>query len=325
LASPKKQDVEIEGRKITVSNLEKVLYPVGFTKGQVIDYYIRVSRFILPHLKDRPVTLKRYPDGINGQHFYEKDAPKFTPAWVKSFPVPRRGGGTDIRYILINDLPTLVWCANLANLEVHPFLHRVPAIDSPTQIVFDLDPGEGVDVIACAEVAFLLKDALERMKLKSFAKVSGSKGIQLSIPLNTPVTYDTTQPFAKGLADRIAQEHPALVVAEMTKSVRAGKVFIDWSQNSDFKTTISVYSLRASSDRPYVSMAVEWDELGKALKRGDKDRLYYEPEAALKRLEKTGDLFAPVLKLKQKLPVPGKLAPEDVKKSAQPVRARRGR
>ena len=178
MASPKKQDVEIEGRKITVSNLEKVLYPAGFTKGQVIDYYIRVSRFLLPHLKDRPVTLKRYPDGINAQHFYEKDAPKFTPAWVKTFPVPRRGGGTDIRYILINDLPTLVWCANLANLEVHPFLHHVPAIDSPTQVVFDLDPGEGVDVLACAEVAFLLKDVLERMKLKSFAKVSGSKGMK---------------------------------------------------------------------------------------------------------------------------------------------------
>jgi bifunctional non-homologous end joining protein LigD len=324
LASPKKQDVEIEGRKITVSNLEKVLYPAGFTKGQVIDYYIRVSRFLLPHLKDRPVTLKRYPDGINGQHFYEKDAPKFTPAWVKTFPVPRRGGGTDIRYILINDLPTLVWCANLANLEVHPFLHRVPAIDSPTQIVFDLDPGEGVDVIACAEVAFLLKDVLERMKLKSFAKVSGSKGIQLSIPLNTPVTYDTTQPFAKRLADVMAQQHPTLVVAEMSKSLRPGKVFIDWSQNSDFKTTVSVYSLRAKSELPSVSMAVDWEELGKALKRGDKDRLYYEPEAALKRLEETGDQFASVLKLKQKLPAPGKLPRGEVKKSGQPLRDRRG-
>jgi bifunctional non-homologous end joining protein LigD len=315
LASPK-QEVEIEGRKITVSNLEKVLYPAGFTKGQVIDYYIRVSRFILPHLKDRPITLKRYPDGINGKYFYEKDAPKFTPAWVKTFPVPRRGGGTDIRYILINDLPTLVWCANLANLEIHPFLHRVPWIDRPTQIVFDLDPGEGVDVLACAEVAFLLKDVLERMKLQSFAKVSGSKGIQLSIPLNTPVTYDRAQPFAKGLADLMAQEHPKLVVAEMTKSLRPGKVFIDWSQNSDFKTTVGVYSLRAKSDGPSVSMAVDWDELGKALKHGDKDRLHFEPEAALERLEKTDDLFGPVLKLKQKLPVARKLPRGDVKKSA---------
>jgi bifunctional non-homologous end joining protein LigD len=318
LASPKKQEVEIEGTKITVSNLEKVLYPAGFNKGQVIDYYIRVSRFILPHLKDRPITLKRYPDGVNGQYFYEKDAPKFTPAWVKTFPVPRRGGGTDIRYILVNDLPTLVWCANLANLEIHPFLHRVPSIERPTQIVFDLDPGEGVDVLACAEVAFLLKDVLERMKLKSFAKVSGSKGIQLSIPLNTPVTYGSAQPFAKSLADLMTQKHPTLVVAEMNKSLRPGKVFVDWSQNSDFKTTVGVYSLRAKSDRPSVSMAVEWDELGKALKQGDKERLYYEPEAALKRLEKNGDLFAPVLKLKQKLPVARKLRSGDVKKSGQP-------
>jgi bifunctional non-homologous end joining protein LigD len=318
LASPKKQEVEIEGRKITVSNLEKVLYPAGFTKGQVIDYYIRVARFILPHLKDRPITLKRYPDGVNGQYFYEKDAPKFTPAWVKTFPVPRRSGGADIRYIAINDLPSLVWCANLANLEIHPFLHRVPAIDSPTQIVFDLDPGEGVDVLACAEVAFLLKDVLERMKLKSFAKVSGSKGIQLSIPLNTPVTYGTTQPFAKGLADLMVQQHPQLVVAEMTKSLRPGKVFIDWSQNSDFKTTVGVYSLRAKSEGPTVSMAVEWDELERALKSSDRNRLSFETEAALKRLEKTGDPFAPVLKLKQKLPSGG------VKKTGQLLRQRRG-
>lgn len=321
MASPKKQEVEIEGRKITVSNLDKVLYPPDFTKGQVIDYYIRVSRIILPHLKDRPITLKRYPDGVNGQHFYEKDAPKFTPAWVKTFPVPRRDGGRDIRYIVINDLPTLVWCSNLANLEIHPFLHRVPAIDSPTQIVFDLDPGEGVDVLACAEVAFLLKDVLERMKLKSFAKVSGSKGIQLSIPLNTTVTYATTQPFAKGLADLMAQQHPKLVVAEMTKSLRPGKVFIDWSQNSDFKTTVGVYSLRAKSERPTVSMAVQWDELERALKSRDKDRLSFEPEAALKQLEKTGDPFAPVLKLKQKLPLAGKLPRGSVKRSGQPHRA----
>jgi bifunctional non-homologous end joining protein LigD len=307
LAASKKQELEIEGRKITVSNLEKVLYPSGFTKGQVIDYYIRVSRFILPHLKDRPVTLKRYPDGINGQHFYEKDAPKFTPAWVKTSPVPRRGGGTPIRYILINDLATLVWSANLANLEIHPFLHRVPAIDSPTAIVFDLDPGEGADVVKCAEVAFLLKDVLERMKLKSFPKVSGSKGIQLYIPLNTPVTYAATQPFAQSLAELMAQQHRQLVVAEMNKSLRPRKVFIDWSQNSDFKTTVSVYSLRAKSALPYVSMPVEWDELERALKRGDKERLYFEPEEALKRVEKTGDLFAPVLKLKQKLPKAGPL------------------
>src|SRR5579872_696173 len=252
-----KRTLEIEGRPIAVSNLDKILYPeTGFTKGHVINYYIRVAPFLLPHLKDRPVTLKRYPDGVLGKYFYEKDAPRYTPDWIKTFPVPRREGGKDIRYILINDLATLVWCANLANLEIHPFLHRVPAIESPTAIVFDLDPGEGANILRCAEVAFLLKEALEQLKLACFPKVSGSKGMQLYIPLNTRVTYDKTQPFAHGLADTLATKDPNIVVATMEKRLRKGKVFIDWSQNSDFKTTIAVYSLRASRPRPYVSMPV---------------------------------------------------------------------
>ena len=299
----KKQEVEIEGRNIAVSNLDKVLFPEnGFTKAQVIDYYIRVARFMLPHLKNRPVTLIRYPDGVGGKHFYEKNAPAFTPGWVQTFPVPRRSGESPIRYILINDLATLVWCANLASLEFHPFLHLAPAIDSPTEIVFDLDPGEGAGILKCAQVAFLLKDLLEQMKLESFAKVSGSKGIQLYIPLNTPATYDATKPFARGLAEQVERQHPELVVSEMNKTARTGKIFIDWSQNSDFKTTVGVYSLRAKRAQPYASLPVEWDELQRSVKQGKTETVNFAPEAALKRLEKTGDLFAPVLKLKQKLP-----------------------
>jgi bifunctional non-homologous end joining protein LigD len=298
----KAQTLEVEGRPVPVSNLDKVLYPgTGFTKAQVIDFYIRASRWLLPHLEQRPVTMKRYPDGVQTEHFYEKDAPSFTPEWVKTFPVPRRAGG-DIDYILINDLPTLVWCANLANLEIHPFLHRAPHLNRPDWIVFDLDPGEGVDVLGCVEVAFLLKELLDKLKLKSFAKVSGSKGLQLYIPLNTAVTYEVTQPFARALAELLARQYPKRVVFEMAKPARKGKVFIDWSQNTDYKTTVSVYSLRAKSDRPYVSLPLTWPELKAALAKGDPASLYFEPEAALARMKQKRDLFATVLKLKQQLP-----------------------
>ena len=298
-----KQTLRIGERDVPVSNLDKVLFPEAkFTKGQLIDYYIRVSRWLLPHLDNRPVTLKRYPDGVTGEFFYEKDAPRFTPAWVKTFPVPRRAGGRAIRYILVNDLETLAWAANLANIELHPFLHRVPKLDQPTSVVFDLDPGEGTDVLTCARVAFVLKDALEKLGLQSFAKVSGSKGIQVYAPLNTAVTYEATRPFAQGLAMTLEREFPDLVVSEMAKHLRAGKVFIDWSQNSDFKTTVGVYSLRAKRQTPFASMPVSWDELRAAMEAKESHSLYWQPDAAIQRLEKIGDLFAPVLKLKQRLP-----------------------
>ena len=295
---PQPGQLEIDGRKLKLSNLDKVLYPSsGFTKGQVIDYYIRVSRFLLPHLKDRPVTMKRFPNGVAGGHFYEKDAPRFTPEWVQTFPVPRKAGGTPIRYLLINDLATLVWCANLADLELHPFLHRAPHLDRPTSVVFDLDPGEGSDILDCARVAFLLKDMFDSLGMDAFAKVSGSRGLQVYLPLNTAVTYEQTRPLAQSIATGLAREHPELVVAKMAKSERTKKVFIDWSQNSDFKTTVSVYSLRAKRDSPFVSMPVTWDEL----RPKKAETLFFSPDAAMKRLEKSGDLFAPMLKKKQKL------------------------
>lgn len=292
--------VEIEGRKVTLSNPDKVLFPAaGFTKAQVIDYYVRVSEWLLPHLHDRPVTLKRYPNGIHEKHFYEKEAPRYTPEWVRTFPVPRRAGGTDIHYVIIEDLPTLVWSANLANLEIHPFLHRVPHIDRPTIVVFDLDPGEGAGVLECARVALWIKELLDDIGLEAFPKVSGSKGIQLSIPLNTPVTYEATQPFARGVAQLLEREHPEYVISEMSKAVRHKKIFIDWSQNADFKTTVGVYSMRAKREQPYISMPVTWDELRKAK---NPEALNFDPETALKRLGKIGDLDAPLLTLKQKLP-----------------------
>ena len=295
--------IQVEGRGIALSNLDKVLYPAaGFIKAQVIDYYVRVSRYILPHLKDRPVTFVRFPEGVRGEHFFEKNAPSHTPPWVRCFSVPHHHRSGEIRYILIDDLPTLVWAANLASLELHPFLHRVPRTDSPTEMVFDLDPGEGADILTCVRVALLVREVLDELKLQSFAKVSGSKGIQLYVPLNSGLSYDVVKPFAKTFAEFMEQRHPDLIVSKMPKSLRSGRVLIDWSQNTESKTTIGVYSLRAKSDRPYVSLPVTWDELIAAGRAQKRESLYFEPEAALSRLEKIGDLFAVVEKLKQKLP-----------------------
>ncbi|MDX2152472.1 MAG: non-homologous end-joining DNA ligase [Bryobacteraceae bacterium] len=293
---PAKQVVDIEGRRVELSNLDKLLYPAaGFTKAHVIDYYVRIAPWLLPHLKDRPVTLKRYPDGVAASHFYEKDAPGFTPPWVKTFPVPRRRGGKDIRYILINDLATLVWCANLANLELHPFLHTAPHIDQPGSVVFDLDPGEGMGLRECLPVAGWLRERFDDFGLQAFAKVSGSRGMQIYVPLNSGATYDVTQPFAKGIAELMAREHPELVVSEMGKDQRKGRIFIDWSQNSDFKTTAGVYSLRAKRTHPFVSAPVRWEELDA------QHDLTFSPAEALERAERLGDLFAPVLTLRQEL------------------------
>jgi bifunctional non-homologous end joining protein LigD len=299
-----KQTITVDKREVTVSNPDKILFPDGaVTKVQVVQYYLTVSNWLLPHLRDRPVTLKRYPDGALGKFFYEKNAPKFTPDWVETFPVSRREASGNIEYILINDRATMAWVANLASLELHPFLHRAPKIDRPDSIVFDLDPGKGADVVTCARVAFLLRDLLGKFDLQSFAKVSGSKGLQIYVPLNTAVTYAATQPFARAIADLMAEQQPELIVSQMAKALRKNRVFIDWSQNSDFKTTVSVYSLRAKEANPFVSMPVTWEELENAVERNDSAALYFGMDAAIARLEKQGDLFRPVLTSKQKLPL----------------------
>jgi len=299
----KKSSLEIDGRVLQVSNLDKVMYPKArFTKADVIDYYIKVSKFIIPHLKNRPLTLKRYPDGVTAGHFYEKDAPSHKPSWVKVASVPRKGRAGDIRYVLINDVPSLVWAANLASLELHVFLARAPEVQQPTSIVFDLDPGEPADVLDCARVSLWIRDLVAQFGMKSFVKSSGSKGLQLYIPLNSTTSYEKTQPFAKAIAELLEREHPDCVESEMAKALRTGKVFIDWSQNSEFKTTVCVYSLRAKRETPYVSMPFTWEEVERACKKNDREMFYLEPAEALKRIQKSGDLFEPVLTLKQKLP-----------------------
>jgi bifunctional non-homologous end joining protein LigD len=288
-----------------LTNPDRVVYGnMGVTKRDVVEFYRNAARYLVPHLKAHPVTLKRYPDQTHGTFFWEKDAPAFTPSWVKTFGVWRRSGEAQIHYILVNDARTLEWAASVGTLEFHPFLAKTPNIEQPAAVVFDLDPGEGVNVIGAGRVSLLLRDLLAQLGLQSFAKVSGVKGVQVYVPLNTPATYSITQPFAKTVAELLHDRHPDLVVSEMARSERTGRVFIDWSQNADYKTTISVYSLRAKRHRPHVSMPVTWDELADAVEADDSSRLYWMADAALERLNDVGDLFAPVLKLKQTLPEP---------------------
>jgi bifunctional non-homologous end joining protein LigD len=290
-------------REISFSNPQKVYFPgTGMTKGEVIKYYIDVARWMVPHLEQRPVTLIRFPNGVGGKSFYEKNAPSHTPDWVPRYQVPRRRNEGVIDYILINDADTLAWCANLGAIELHPFLHRVPDLDRPTHVAFDLDPGEGANLLTCIEVAQHLRALFQQLGLKAWPKVSGSKGLQIYVPLNTPVTYEGTQPFAKAVAELMEQRFPKLVVSNMTKALRKQRVLIDWSQNTASKTTVSVYALRAKREEPFVSMPVEWKELEQAAKAQDLEALFFTPSEALARLKRRGDLFAPVLTLQQRLP-----------------------
>jgi bifunctional non-homologous end joining protein LigD len=299
---PQKAELVVEDRKIQVSNLDKVLYPkAGFAKGQVIDYYIRIAPVLLPHLRDRPLTMKRYPDGVDGQFFYEKNCPSHRPKWVQTAKVWSEGNQRIMHYCLANDLPTLVWAANLADLELHTSLSRKHDIACPTMMVFDLDPGAPADIVQCCQVGLWLRDLLGQMKLKSFAKTSGSKGLQVYVPLNTSVTYDQTKDLSRSLAQYLEREHGDRVTSNMSKSVRKGKVFVDWSQNDEHKTTICVYSLRAREE-PTVSTPVRWTEVENCLKKKKVELLRFRSDQVGARVEKLGDLFEPVEKLKQKLP-----------------------
>jgi bifunctional non-homologous end joining protein LigD len=290
--------VEVEGHELSLSNLDKVMYPeVGFTKGQVIDYYTRVAPAVLPHLRDRPLTLKRYPNGVEGGHFYEKQCPSHRPDWVRSEPVELSSKTID--FCVCDDLPTLVWLANLADLELHPSLSKVPEVERPTVMAFDLDPGPGSGLAECCEVAVILREALQQLGLECFAKTSGSKGIQVYVPLNVDdVDYDHgTKLISNALARHLEAAHPKLIVSSQRKELRRNKVLIDWSQNDEHKTTVGVYSLRAR-ERPTVSTPLAWDEL----EAGDPDALVFEADEVLARVEEHGDLFAPVAELRQSLP-----------------------
>jgi bifunctional non-homologous end joining protein LigD len=298
----KKAELVVEGRALAVSNLDKVLWPkAGFTKGEMIHYYIQIAPAILPHLKDRPLTMKRYPDGVEGDFFYEKNCPGHRPKWVKTAKVWSEPNQRDIDYCLAQDLPTLVWAANLADIELHTSLSREKSVGRPTMMVFDLDPGAPADIVQCCQVGLWLREILQRMNLRSWAKTSGSKGLQIYVPLNTAVTYEQTKGLSHALAEYLEHEHPELVVSKMSKALRKGKVFVDWSQNDEHKTTICVYSLRAR-EQPTVSTPVTWQEVEQTVKKKDGKRLVFRCDETLARVEKMGDIFEEVETLKQKLP-----------------------
>jgi bifunctional non-homologous end joining protein LigD len=303
----KKAQLVVEDRTLVVSNLDKVLYPKdGFTKGELIHYYIQIAPVLLPHLKDRPLTMKRYPDGVEGEFFYEKNCPSHRPTWVKTAKVWSEGNRRNMEYCLAQDLPTLVWAANLADIELHTSLSRKKDVARPTMMVFDLDPGAPADIVQCCRVGLWLREILQGMKLKSWAKTSGSKGLQVYVPLNTAASYDQTKELSHAIAEHLERAHPELVVSEMAKALRAGKIFVDWSQNDEHKTTISVYSLRAK-EKPTASTPVTWEEVAENAKKKNARKLVFRCDQTLARVEKMGDLFEQVETLKQKLPKKWKL------------------
>jgi bifunctional non-homologous end joining protein LigD len=298
----KRVEVEVDGRTLSLSNLGKILYPAaGFTKGHVIDYYTRIAPVLLAHLRGRPLTLKRYPDGVEGEYFYEKQCPAHRPEWVRTAAIPIRTDGRVIDFCLADDLPTLVWLANLADLELHTSLARARDIKAPVILAFDLDPGEPATIVECAQVALELREVFDHLGLAAFPKTSGSKGMQVYVPLNTPHTYEQTKPFALALAQLLERRRPELVVSDMKKSLRAGKVLVDWSQNDEHKTTVSAYSLRAR-ERPTVSTPLRWEEVEATAASGEPERLAFTSDDVLVRVAEHGDLFAPVEELRQELP-----------------------
>ena len=299
------RQVEVEGRELKLSNLDKVLYPgAGFTKGEVVDYYAKVGATMVPHLSGRAVTLRRFPEGVDDLDaaFFEKRCPKHRPKWVKTALVRAGPNAGQIDFCVCDGLPTLIWMAQLAALELHPSLSLARAPTRPTVLAFDLDPGEGSDIVDCCHVAVRLRDLFGHFGVESFPKTSGSKGMQVYVPLNSPKTsYDETKPFAKAIAQLLEKQTPDKVVSKMKKVERRNKVMVDWSQNHRSKTTISVYSLRAR-ERPTVSTPITWEEVEHAAEKEDAASLVFESGDVLERIEEHGDLFAPVLELKQTLP-----------------------
>jgi bifunctional non-homologous end joining protein LigD len=296
--------VEVDGRELKLTNLDKVLYPkAGFTKGEVVDYYAKVAPAIVPHLKGRAVTLRRFPEGVDDLDaaFFEKRCPKHRPKWVKTARVKAGPNAGDIDFCVCDGLPTLVWMAQLAAIELHPSLSLGKKHEQPTVLAFDLDPGPPAGILDCSRVALRLRELLGQLELECFAKTSGSKGMQLYVPLNTRTSYEETRPFAQAIAQLVAKQTPDEVLAKMGKKTdRRGKVFIDWYQNNERKTTISVYSLRAR-EHPTVSTPVTWEEVERAVEEGDRDSLVFEAADVLKRIEQHGDVFAPVLEIQQEL------------------------
>jgi bifunctional non-homologous end joining protein LigD len=292
-------EVTIGERTLSLSNLDKVLWPAtGFTKGQMIDYYARIAPVLVPHLAGRAITLRRWPNGVESSSFFEKNCPSHRPRWL---PTVEMGG---VRYCLLDEPAAVVWTANLAAIELHPTLATGPDLDRPTFMVFDLDPGAPADILTCGQVALIIREALDHVGLRAWPKTSGSKGLQLYVPLHGSASYAETRSFAQSLTLVLERTYPDLIVSTQEKAKRPGKILIDWSQNTSFKTTVAVYSLRAR-DAPSVSTPVTWEELEAASNAGDAAALRFSPDQALERVAREGDLMAPVLEVAQELPALG--------------------
>ncbi len=294
--------VKMEGRRFPLSNLEKDLYPsYGFTKSRILEYYRGIAPFILPHLRDRPVTLKRYPDGVEKNFFFEKRCPEHRPDWVKTAEISR-DSEKPITYCLINDLETLIWVENLASLELHVPLARAGSPQTPDSMVFDLDPGDPANILDCSRVALILRDLFSKIGLVSYMKTSGRKGLHVYVPLNNKeTTFEETKTFSKTVAGIMQKHYPDLVTAKMSKQERIGKVFINWSQNDASKTMICVYSLRAG-EKPFVSFPFEWKELENLYDQHELQKLQVVHSEAVSKVARSGDLFEEMLVKEQKLP-----------------------
>lgn len=278
-----------------------MLWPAaGFAKAQAIDYYARVAEAILPHLRGRPLTRVRFPDGTESQRFFEKRAPSHTPEWVRTAPIEMGSAGV-LEFIVCDDRPTLIWLAQLAALELHPSLSLADDPDTPTVVAFDLDPGEPATIVECARVGLRLRELFDGLGLETFPKTSGSKGLQIYLPLNGDDGYERTKPFARAVAQALEHAEPELVVSRQRKNLREGKVLVDWSQNDRAKTTVAVYSLRCR-ERPWASTPLTWEEVESLADEGDPEVVRFEADDVLERIDRLGDLFAPVLELRQKLP-----------------------
>ncbi len=294
--------LDVDGRSVALSNLDKVLWAAaGFTKGALIEYYVRIAPVLLPHLAGRPVTLRRFPDGIEQEGWYQNDCPPGAPSWVRTRHV-RWPSGRRWEFCALDDLATLVWLANLATVELHPFFALTARPEQPTAVVFDLDPGPPADLVHCARVALLLRRVLHGLGLAAFPKASGSVGLHVVVPLNVPHSWEEAKAFARGLARVLASERPDEAVDRQSRSLRAGKVLVDWQQNEPTRSTVAPYSLRAAG-WPTVSAPVTWEEVERAAADARAELLVFEPAATLERVDRLGDLFEDVLLLEQRLPV----------------------
>jgi bifunctional non-homologous end joining protein LigD len=295
--------LDIAGRRLRIANLDRVLYPeTGTTKAQLLDYYVRIADVMLPHLRERQLHMHRYPEGVTGPRFWQKQCPEHRPEWLPTAPMYSRDKRSDIDFCVVNELPALLWAVNIGSLELHTSLHLRDDLDRPTVVALDLDPGEGAGILRCCEVALWLRDALAGVGLRALAKTSGGKGLQLYVPLNDDaVAYAQTKPLARGLAELLEEREPGAVVSRMARELRRGKVLVDWSQNTQHKSMVCAYSVRARA-RPTVSTPVTWDEVEAALGAGDPALLTFGMDDVVERVGRHGDLFADVLTLRQPLP-----------------------